>query len=746
MTDKKEPSTDDVKGIVALAVLVLYIILSVGVLGFNLNYLLALITFFIVIFGATLQSERSVTVNRSTTKQKDPKIVNIIALLAWVAALFAVLLNALPDMSGRVIFIMFAAAISTSMAAKDIVLFLGLSFLTAYFFASGVLATMVLIVTALFAYACRQGAAFGAIMMVPLLMVGWIAASGWGAAITQQVNSFSTQLSVTTGFSTEGIGTEINAALNNTWLMLTNPNKWYEKQFAEQGTRDQGLTSAALEIMSIEPLPKTVYPKESVDVIFSLENKGTKEATKVVINSVGNTFTDACGSVMGIFCDPACEGYTGDDCSDETLVGKIAPLEKYYGSISFRAPECPGTYKIETQTAYNYEADATLNLQLIARDYYEDLLRNEKLVWVNELSTASAGPFKVTMRTDRQQPIPITVAGNINDPNNMQVFKIYFGIVLEHAGKAILTPNANNPPVTIYIPKDLELVDTFEDGTPRIDESCSLTYAERDATGNYLSQYRGIAIDEYITKRNDFRTAAEATLNDYIKYLPIDLIGRDPVVIESGMRMFGCRFRFSEDKKKSISQTSTILVRSNIKYRFEYSKLVSVSVKQPGPTIAETCKKDAEVLRASAISPLKTTPQTKIAIIDAFAQRIYACYLKYKGSISLNSEEKKCEEIKVNIAGCVDDKITAGDIKTKVTGEPYTLTGVSSDTGVEFHLEFFKPEKTIDVFNDAEDNTELFSDRKIYVGNIYYTSGAFGLNKIIRVDIASESKDASCPK
>ncbi len=122
------------------------------------------------------------------------------------------------------------------------------------------------------------------------------------------------------------------------------------------------------------------------------------ESKSVNISANGGTLTDACGKIEGKYCLRSCPGGNlASVCMTLKQLGSIAAKEKRLDSFTFQAPECPGTYSAGGRVIYSYEADATLSLQMIAREYYEDLLRNNQMKWIDELSVASAGPFKVTL-------------------------------------------------------------------------------------------------------------------------------------------------------------------------------------------------------------------------------------------------------------------------------------------------------------------------------------------------------------
>jgi len=727
MATNKDPGIDDVKGIVALAVFVIYIILSVsGWLGFafSISSAIALITFFIAFLGG---------IRTKKNTENDLDMAGVIVFIIWLVFFAVWVSDYLPDYSGRLMFLMFTAAIATSMKPKDIILFLGLSLLTSFFFESGALATMVLIVTALFAYACRESVGFGVIMMVPLLMVGWFVGSGWGVAVTQKIDSLGTQLGATTGISTEGTGDKISAMFNDTWLLLTNPNAWYEKQNAIGTTRDEGATSAALEITKIEALPASMNSKDTFDISFELENKGTKHAQNIYLGAKATTLANACGKINGKFCNLACimnaDGtitpkdleQIKDGCPIDKAVKDIAPLEKRFDTFGFRAPECPGTYSVSAMVIYDYDVDATLNMQMISRDYYNELIRNNKMVWIDELSTTSAGPFKLSLRTDRKQPIPDTNEGG----RTPQKFRIYLGFVNEHQGRAVM--NFAN----IGLPKEFESVGWDKEANI-FDDSCNIFYGVPDINGKYFEDALKekleagggtISSTDYSTLENQYRLLAineEKTTNSgYLTYRIVDSDKRK--MNQNEWRYYKCGFQLSPGTK--IDQIQTLFARANMNYTFEYEKETTVTVRSTAVAIPHCDKKLQPI---SAISTAQTIPQTNEAITKELANEMFNCYNTNDKSIYHTSSE--CGKFKIDLSGCVDT-ITVGDITSKLTGEPYVriMKNVNANLWVleKTYDKADAPLKYIDLKNAEKSADVVFKSDTVYQISMKYVSNDF---------------------
>lgn len=725
---------DDIKGIVALAVLVIYIILAVGVWGFSFSGILVLLSFFIAFFGGIRHKEEE---DAHHKQELDPK--GLVVFAAW-GILFLMWLYstyAFPDYTSRILFLMFAAAISTSLEVKDMIILLGLSILTAIFFASGVLSVIVLIVVSLFVYAARESVGFGAVMMIPLLLVGWFIGSGWGAIVEQKVSSASTEIGAKTGISTEGVGAKLTSALNDTWLLFTDPNKWYEKQFATKGNRDVGETSSALEITKIEPLPGTVMPKDTFDVIFEMENKGTKNAENVRIGAKADTLADACGKVQGKFCSLDCVEKAGGGfdtsqpfagCDVSRALGKVPPLDKRFESFSFQAPECPGSYAVSAALAYTYAAEATLNLQMISRSYYEDLLQNKKLKLADELSVASAGPFKVTLRTDRQQPIPDKVAGGADAAS--QKFKIYLGLVNEHVGTATLH-NA-----TLKIPKDFESLEyeidettgneKMEDGKKVRDENCDITL-KKDDKGNKISEG-----EYYVYTVNEPKDGPNAD--------------KPRILAQNEWRYYKCGFRLVKGSK--VDQIQTFFLRAGINYTFEYTKSTTVSVRAVGSgKVLPKCEESAKAI--SPISTAQPDPQTKDAILDELAKEIYNCY--NKNGRGLYAYDADCKDYKIDIEGCTGASITSGGIYQKLKNtDKYPDYPKALEKPIYIKDEMDKDISTIRASGPDPPAVVVFDDKNIYGINIRYNAPylftwGLGENSMTIRYTSKPAPDPSCP-
>lgn len=704
---------------VALLVIFLYILLAYFWIGFSFKGAFIIITGLITLL--------SIEFDKPTEE-----LHKLAIFVIWLALAILLFVNVLPDYNSQIYFLMLSASMAALMDQKTAIIFFGVAILSMLTFQDSIIGFIVMIVVFLFIYSASESIGLGLIMMVPLLMVGWLVGSGYGAFISQKVDGLSTQFSATTGISTEGIGDKIAFMFNDTWLLMTNPNAWYEKQNAVQGTQTDG--SLALEITKIEALPSAVIAKDNFDVVFEFENKGQKAAENVIIGATAETLADACGKMEGKFCNPICvaEGTAPASCGMNRTIEKVSPQEKRFESVNFQAPECPGTYSTEAVLKYEYTVDATLNLQMISRNYYEDLLRNKKLTTAPELSEASAGPFKLTLKTSRDQPIPDTET----DSGVTQKFKIYVGMVNQRAGKANLSF------ALLKIPKKLMLVG-WDTANNQVDEGCSITYGVPDpANGLYLSDIVKDSIDTkkpldyttYTDLEKYYRGLAE-TGNDYITYKTVDYNTNNRILKQNEWRYYKCNFRLVDGEK--IDQIQTLFLQAELPYIYTITKKTTVSVRSES-LIPARCKKNVETL--SAINIGQTKPQTTESILDDLAYRIYYCY-NQKGNRLIAANEP-CGDYKVDIAGCTGAIITAQNIYDRLATNPkypYYKDALSRniyfDTEMDKNL-FFLTGSGTSYENETTKSDTAFHDNYIYRINIFYhaptipdaRSGLLGFN------------------
>ncbi len=480
------------------------------------------------------------------------------------------------------------------------ILVVGFTMLNIWFFGATVLSLIEFLVIVLFIYSALKGVGPGLIMLIPLLAVGWFIGSGWGNYVEQKVDSIGTQIGAETGVTPAFVGSKVTAALNNTWLMLTDPEEYYRRTFIDKGQQDEG--SFALEVKSIEAIPQEVSPERSFKVIFDIVNAGKETAKDVYVIATGDDLTEACGEINGKTCSPACgapETINDVECKYAKKLNDIPKNGMRYESIPFTAPVCPGTYDVGAIVSYNYTAYATLPIELISSKEYNTLLETGKLNPQEALSESSAGPFKITIRTSRDQPIP-------DDEN----FTLFVGLINNREGTAKLNG------LSLYVPTTLQ------------------------AMVNDKKQCRLSVINE----KNPLYEKKEG----YIQYAPTE---EGLEIDQNSLDYVECDFKVKEGEKISMIKTFQIMTR--VDYTFTYQKKTSVTVRsaQPGLGVSKPdCIKKLHITDATAKD--QEVAQAKDAIINSLARKIASCYMTYDGLGE--PKEASCGSAKIFFRNCMD--------------------------------------------------------------------------------------------
>ncbi|MCK5474671.1 MAG: hypothetical protein KAI53_04645, partial [Candidatus Aenigmarchaeota archaeon] len=324
------------------------------------------------------------------------------------------------------------------------------------------------------------------------------------------------------GEKTEGIFSAISDGIADIWLMLTDPVKWSEKKDADKGKQEGG--ALALEITSVSAMPKTSMPNGEYSMMFEIKNLGENDATSVFVGARLDNRALIHGSYI----------IDGDDGGDKISwlyrsVDNVHPGEQRFESFDIVAPTCAGTFKTTAYVEYSYNAIAITNLEVINRDYYNDLLKHDKLQFKDQLSTSSAGPFKLTIRTQYPQPIPITKTDGTQNK-----FNIYFNAINEREGRAFIKDITFELPEGIIVP---------EEST----DDCEL---------------------EPVVEGGNLYSIKE-TIKD----------GKNMCVGPNDMTSLKCVFAYDEDVGGSFEQEKTLFLKTGIDYTFTYKKSTTTTVK-----------------------------------------------------------------------------------------------------------------------------------------------------------------------
>ncbi|MCK4550533.1 MAG: hypothetical protein KAT91_01120, partial [Candidatus Aenigmarchaeota archaeon] len=341
----------------------------------------------------------------------------------------------------------------------------------------------------------------------------------WTPIIGQKAQNVNTQLGM--GEKTEGTFSAISDGIANIWLMLTDPTKWAEQRDVDKGKQEGG--DLALEITSVKAMPQTVMPEDEYTMMFELKNLGKNDATTVYVGARVDARALKYGS------------YIINNNIDKEENNKVAwlylpiddvhPQEQRFESFDIVAPKCSGTFTTRAYVEYTYNAIATTNLEVINRGYYTELLQHDKLKFKDQISTSSAGPFKLTIRTQYPQPIPVTKTGGEVNP-----FKIYFTAINERKGEAYI----NN--ITVELPKELSI--TNEDDI----KVCELLPDNSEENTYYI--------------------------NPALK--------KNMCINSNDMTTFKCEFVYDGEP---FEKEKTLFLKTRINYTFTYDKTTTTSVK-----------------------------------------------------------------------------------------------------------------------------------------------------------------------
>ncbi len=274
-------------------------------------------------------------------------------------------------------------------------------------------------------------------------LVGMPVMLAWGPIVQSKAEAAGTTLSV--GENIQAGWQAVVAFFNDTWTALTDPQTWYEKQFVKKGKREKGATSLGVEIEKVKVLPEKSYPSliidkstssdEEASIIFTIENKGDKPSSQIRFGAVLGNLAYRRGARVGE------EGRYFGRAYVKTLP-PLRPNQMITEDLTLLTPYCDGTYRLKTFLEYEYNVTGLTTIDFIDYDYYLELLKRKKIMPEDRLSVSSAGPFKVTLRTSKLQPIPVE--------NNTVNFTLYVDVVNERNGNAFIKA------IYVYLPKNIK--------------------------------------------------------------------------------------------------------------------------------------------------------------------------------------------------------------------------------------------------------------------------------------------------
>ncbi len=509
--------------------------------------------------------------------------------------------------------------------------------------------------------------------MVILLMYAYVLAImpifvAWTPIVAHKAEVAGTQL---------GIGEKIGMlfesashAFNNTWLMITQPDVWAQQQFIEKGKREEGATNLAIEIEKVEVYPEKAFPslihidpvtgeKKSTDeeasIIFTLDNKGDKPSEVIRFGAVLDNTAYKRGARIGDVIEGEKENL------GKTYVKSIPalyPNQKIIEDLTLFTPYCDGAYTFKTFVEYEYNVTGLNNIEFIDFDYYMELLKRKKLVPEDRLSVSSAGPFKVTLRTSKLQPIPVY--------NGKANFKMYIGVVNEREGNSFLKS------IYLHLPPNIKPADETE---------CKWKYIGKDKEGKYDIY----AVIEPLDPKND--TEREKAQEESTKRC----------IYSHDARYFSCDMVFTGEVLQSVDE----VVKVEIEYIFRYEKSLSFAVvKTPESKKCSELKESdipqdrqedtlGDILNHTCIfsKPIAESNNYYLCSIEADETKIadlisriatYCISMKYGG------EDEYCGTIKLDPVGskCYEPiEIAKKDIEIGSEEGSYNFADVSIDNG-----------------------------------------------------------------
>ena len=370
---------------------------------------------------------------------------------------------------------------------------------------------------------------YGQVMIITVLFIIFLIIApilnAWTPILGDKAQNVNAQLGMAE--KTDGMFSGVTNSLETMWMMLTDPTGYAENKDKKKGNQEGG--DVALEITSVKAMPTTVMPEDEYTMVFELKNLGKNDATNVRVGARVDARAYKHGSYID---DVNVDGVDEQPSWHFMNVDTIHPHEQRFENFNIVSPGCSGTFTSRAYVEYTYNAVATSKLELITREYYDDLLQHNKLNFNDQVSEASAGPFKLTIRTQYPQPIPTTKSKLDDDDNPIPTkFKIYFTAINEREGQAYINDIAFRVP--------FELVHTGD---------CDMILKDDD-------KYH-----------LNFETADKKLKNRCIE--PTD------------MTTYSCEFEYNiNDEANDFDLIKTLSLFSEINYTFTYSKSTTTTVK-----------------------------------------------------------------------------------------------------------------------------------------------------------------------
>ncbi len=285
------------------------------------------------------------------------------------------------------------------------------------------------------------------ILLIGYMFVLYPILNAWIPIISAKVASTATTMGINYHVTqNESFFSYLMRHANETWLILTNPQEYYKEQFLkESGKREKGVSSMAVILNKVSVLPINAFPStkddnETTTLMLSFSNEGDQKATDIIYGvDLGKSAIEKGAAIENS--TNYLEGVRAID-----YVPELIPGERMLESFQILTPFCSGTYSGMAFLQYQYPVHAYLNLEFMDKSYYMELLKRKIITGTEKaISYCSAGPIKLTITTNKFQPIPVDI--------NQKQLTMTFYITLQNtqSGHAMLRN------LTLFLPKPVKI-------------------------------------------------------------------------------------------------------------------------------------------------------------------------------------------------------------------------------------------------------------------------------------------------
>lgn len=390
-----------------------------------------------------------------------------------------------------------------------------------------------------------------------------------------------------------GIKNETSSGIGNIWLMLSNPRLWYEQEYGYKNeTMAQGVQTSpyALEITKATVLEKAAPPGSTVTFDIQVTNKGKRAATlkriEVAVEDenlgiyhrydkpTADSMNAGSSDILYLYFEstPTLDAHY-EFCDnpkinepEKTSSENFEPnmLDEYFFDVD--SPECYGTQKLNATITYDYNVDATYNLELIDSDYYLELAKNRKLTFHTEDSTSSEGPLKLTIRSvPEEQPVRLDMDGGSEFTVFYSVSNIGPGTAVIKNAQDIYLVGNDDEPLSI-VPGECSFLDedlcTESDDTRKCNPLLNNPDdSDTDATKSFyttLAETNGKETFPGITC--SFKRAFDGGTKDICLTIPPNDLDK--------MAILKCKFKYTG----SIDTTTTLFMKMHVDYSYITTK------------------------------------------------------------------------------------------------------------------------------------------------------------------------------